>query len=229
VARSRATRNPRRSSIRARSAFTARASPLSDEQEAEEYLEASLEKLAIARRHLEALREAEGQLTREGFAEAFLGEEANIYLIEGHGDALLLELSGAFDAFACAVAFRLGREDPHSASFSDQLSRRTHPLADVVERVKRSFRWKHLVYYRNLGAHKIVVASPAWPDESGIHRLRLPAQLPPNPKNSTGKPPHAPLEAAFPIFEGLVEWAERRLPELMTTFSRTFPADGNPL
>jgi hypothetical protein len=216
-------RNSRRSSIRARSVFVPRPGPLSDEQEAEEYLEASREKLGIARRHLEALREAEGRLTDEGFAEALLGDEANIRLIEGHGDALLLELSGAFDAFACAVAFRLGRSRPHAASFSDELSQRRRPLGPLVERIKRGFHWKHLTYYRNLAAHKVVVASPAWADESGIHRLRLPDRLPPNPQSSRGEPPHLPLEPAMPIFEGLVEWAERRFDELSAAFAATFP------
>lgn len=169
--------NQRRSSTRATSVLIPRPAPLPDEEEAEEYLQASGEKLAVARRHLQAFREAEASLTGEGFAEALLGDESNIYLIEGHSDALLLELSGAFDAFACAVAFRVGRRDPHGASFSDQLSRATQPLGSEVERVKRGFRWKHLAYYRNLAAHKIVVASPAWSDDSGIHRLRLPDRL----------------------------------------------------
>jgi hypothetical protein len=43
----------------------------------------------VARRQLEALREAEATLTEGGFAEAVLGDEANIYLIEGHADGML--------------------------------------------------------------------------------------------------------------------------------------------
>jgi len=80
-------RKLRRSSIRARSIFIPRPTLLSDEEEAEEYLQASQEKLEVARRQLEALREAETGLTEEGFAEALLGDESNIFLIEGHGDA----------------------------------------------------------------------------------------------------------------------------------------------
>lgn len=182
----------------------------------------------MARRQLEALRQAEASLTGEGFAEALLGEEANIYLIEGHGDAMLLELSGAFDAFACAVAFRLGNRDPHGASFArDELGRAAHPLGPLVDRIKRGYRWRHFTYYRNLAAHKVVVASPAWRDDSGIHRLRLPDHLPPYPYRSSGKPPHRPYGLVMPILEDLFRWAEKRLAELNNAFAATF-STGNP-
>jgi hypothetical protein len=108
-----------RSSIRARSIFIPRPTLLSDEEEAEEYLQASQEKLEVARRQLEALREAEKGLTEEGFAEALLGDESNIYLIEGHGDALLLELSAAFDTTA--------GDTPRSATGASCLRFSPHP------------------------------------------------------------------------------------------------------
>lgn len=216
-------RRQRRSSFRATSAFVPDPAPFSDEEEAEEYLQASREKLAVARRHFEALRAAEASLTGDAFAEAVLGDDANIYLIEGHGDAMLLELSGAFDALACAVAFRLGHRDPHGASFArDELGRAAQPLGPLIERIKRGFRWKHFTYYRNLAAHKVVVASPAWRDDSGIHRLRLPDRLPPYPYRSNGKPPHPPNGLVMPILEDLLRWAERRLAELNDGFAATF-------
>ncbi len=177
----------------------------------------------MARRHLEALREAEANLTSDGFAEAVLGDAADIYLIEGHGDAVLLELSGAFDAFACAVSFRLGDRDPHGASFArGELGRAPKPLGPLVERIKRGYCWKHFTYYRNLAAHKVVVASPAWRDDSGIHRLRLPDHLPPYPYRSDGKPPHRPYELVMPILEDLLGWAERRLAELNHAYAANF-------
>jgi hypothetical protein len=70
---------------------------------------------------------------------------------------------------ACAVAFRLGHPDPHRASFArDDFSGAPRPLGPLIDRIKREYRWKHLSYYRNLAAHKVVVASPAWRDDSGI-------------------------------------------------------------
>lgn len=218
-----AKRKQRRSSFRATSVFVPHPAPLSDEAEAEEYLQASREKLAVARRHLEALREVEPSLTREGFAEALLGDEANIYLIEGHADGMLLELAGAFDALACAVAFRLDRRNPHGASFPrDDFSRARRPVGPLIERIKRGYRWRYLNYYRNLAAHKVVVASPRWRDDSGIHRLRLPDRLPPFPHGSNEKPPHPPNALVLPILEELLLWAERRMVELHNGFYAAF-------
>jgi hypothetical protein len=214
----------RRSSVRATSAFNPRPARLSAQDEAEAYLQASREKLAVAQRQLEALREAEVTLTEEGFAEAVLGDEANIYLIEGHADGMLLELAGAFDAFACAVAFRMGSPNPHGASFPrDDFNGVPRSLELLIGRIRRGYCWKHLNYYRNLAAHKVVLASPGWRDDSGIHRLRLPDPLPPYPHRATGEPPHRPNAPVMPILENLLRWAVRRHAELNDGFVAAFP------
>lgn len=67
-----------------------------------------------------------------------------------------------------------------------------------------------------------MVASPAWRDDSGIHRLRLPDRLPPYTGRADGKPPRRPYELFMPILEGVFGWAEKRLSELNTAFAVSF-------
>jgi hypothetical protein len=111
--------------VRAASVFGTPAAR-SDKQEAEEYLRAAREKVAIAERQLRELKEAEAGLTGDGFAEALLGDDDNLRLIKGYGDAVIVELYGVFDAFACAVAYLTGFPNPDGAAFARLPLRPTH-------------------------------------------------------------------------------------------------------
>jgi hypothetical protein len=76
-----------------------------------QYINISALKLAIAEWHRDEFRRIENGYTEKTFfGSLFLDGFAN-------GDGVFLQLAAAFDAFACAVASKVGLGNPHKADF----------------------------------------------------------------------------------------------------------------
>jgi hypothetical protein len=91
----------------------------------------------------------ESSFFREQFLDAF-----------GHSDGVYLQLASAFDAFACAVAYRAGRANPHRADFgrdrADLARDAGGQLGDRILSTARDEGFNRLTAYRNVAAHRSV-------------------------------------------------------------------------
>ncbi len=84
--------------------------------------------------------------------------------VENHADGFVVQLSAAFDAIACAVAHFYGHSDPDTASFMSCLPPRKgigRRLHVSMKAVRESKDFQDLAYYRNLAAHRGLIATRA--------------------------------------------------------------------
>lgn len=173
------------------------------------YLNGSMFKLAIADWHRHEFDRLDAGLTPEHFSRfPRLSLDAL-----GHGDGVFLQLSGAFDGFACAVAHRHGLNNPENASFggwNDSLARACDgALGERIRAVAADAEFKSLIAYRNLAAHRGVVGesiTTGQRNDNPGHTIwfALSDSLPPGILDK----PRSPL---VPILERDTNWARLAL------------------
>jgi hypothetical protein len=118
------------------------------------YLNRPMLKLAIAEWHRHEFDNLDDDHTGEHFSR-FSRRSLDVL---GHGDGLFLQLSDAFDAFACPVAHRQGLGDPDGASFRARLAHACErALAERIQTVSADPEFEALTAYRKLAAHRGVV------------------------------------------------------------------------
>jgi hypothetical protein len=170
------------------------------------YLNRSVLKLVIAEWHRHEFGSLDDALTREHFSRF---PRLSIDAL-GHGDGVFLQLSGAFDAYACAVAHRHGLDEPDLASFRARLADACEqPLAERIQAVAAAPEQGELTAYRNLAAHRGVVGERISmgerEDDSGRRiRLVLPERLP-------AGVPDKPRSPVRPVLERYAVWARPAL------------------
>lgn len=99
---------------------------------------------------------------------------------EAHADGAVLQLTAAFDAFACGVAHWHGLLDADRASFAgDRWNARLAEaaggeLGDLIRATPKEKPFEDLAWYRNLAAHRGMLGERPLPvDEGGATRVRL--------------------------------------------------------
>jgi hypothetical protein len=116
------------------------------------YTNVSALKVAIAEWHRQEFERAEDAYSvddffRVQFLDAF-----------GHSDGVFLQLAAAFDAFACAIAHKVGLSQPHKADFASwnaSLATKTGgDLGNLIKSTAADSGFDRLMSYRNLAAHR---------------------------------------------------------------------------
>jgi hypothetical protein len=119
------------------------------------FINSSALKVAVARWHLESFQRAEDGYSEDDFFRTqFLPAFA-------HSDPVYIQLAAAFDAFACAVAYRMNLPNAHKADFaswSEGLAIATGgDLAAGIRATSSEEGFARLSAYRNLVAHRSVM------------------------------------------------------------------------
>ena len=173
------------------------------------YLNGGVLKLAIAESHRDEFDHLDDDLTGEQFFRFPLRSLDAL----GHGDGVFLELAGAFDAFACAVAHWQGLDNPDLASLRASLADACEgSLAERIQAVTADPEFKALTAYRNLAAHRGIVSESITMGE----RVEMPGRtiwlaLPDSLPRDIPDRPRSPLR---PILERYTVWARGALREL---------------
>lgn len=123
------------------------------------YLGASVVKLHIAEFHLVSLRKAIGLLTPEVDWARADPPTPTLLDVYGQADGCVLQLVGAFDAWACAAAWTLGRGDPDGSSLKKLANAPPQEIAVQLSGVSLDPHYKNLLTLRHLAAHRGVVGT----------------------------------------------------------------------
>lgn len=138
------------------------------------YINISALKVAIAEWHRQEFERAEDSY---GADEFFRVQFLDVF---GHSDGMFLQLAAAFDAFACATAFRVKLSNPHKADFAtsnDELAQaNSGDLGDRIRSIAADGGFARLTAYRNIAAHRSVttgrIALRA-NEETGLDEVRF--------------------------------------------------------
>jgi hypothetical protein len=176
----------------------------------EQYAMLAHRKLEVARVHLSMLE----QELAVGLGDPY--READLWAIcAGHADGAVLQAYGAFDTFACGLAILFGLHDPEKAQFNSLTKRLSEPSAafvsdrvtevcEAVRLVHESKAFHDLTWYRNLAAHRGLLAQRTkYGEELSLH---------------LGDLTHAPdmdRSDVVPVVARLVEGAEENLQPLL--------------
>jgi len=116
------------------------------------YANISALKVAIAEWHRQEFERAEDHYSMEDF---FKVQFLDAF---GHGDGVYLQLAAAFDAFACAIAHKVGLPQPHKADFAlwnASLANKTGgDLGGLIKSTAADSGFDRLMSYRNVAAHR---------------------------------------------------------------------------
>jgi hypothetical protein len=180
----------------------------SPEQAAAQYLNRSMHKVHLAEYHLREFERLEDALESTDF---FDFEREPFLPVQAHADGVLVQLSAAFDAFACAVAHRRGcLKDPEKADFQRHAGKLADAepgeLSDAIREIRADSRFDDLCRYRNLAAHRGTVGEQQWGSADEV-RLHLPEWLPP-------EFPDFPGYSVRPILRRYVDWAREQVERL---------------
>ncbi|HET7869273.1 MAG TPA: hypothetical protein VFM85_03020 [Actinomycetota bacterium] len=125
-----------------------------------------------------------------------------------HGDGTVPQLTAAFDSVACAVALRYELESSEKASFGGNWNGPLAAAADeklgpLILSIAAENEFKGLAFYRNLAAHRGVIAERQRGGPQGV-RIVLPDWLP-------EESPDLPNSSLRPVLERYVVWARPKL------------------
>ncbi len=118
------------------------------------YTNVSALKVAIAEWHRREFERAEdGYTAKDFFRVQFLDAF-------GHSDGVFLQLAAAFDAFACAIAHKVGLSNPDKADFASSnallVTKTGGDLGTLIESTAVDPGFTRLISYRNVAAHRSV-------------------------------------------------------------------------
>jgi hypothetical protein len=176
-------------------------------QSAYEYSNLSRVKYDVARYHLGWFR---GAVTEPGTGVWRIGADHPQAPMFAHGDGCVLQLYGAFDAFSCAIAHRMGLPNPEVASLTGlrlQVLGQDHPeLARSVTVILESADWSELAELRHRAAHRGVLPQYIWsgPADRGEAVPMYVTRVYLDPRRS-GK---RSRREVLPVLSSLVAWAE---------------------
>jgi len=110
--------------------------------------------VAIAEWHRREFERAEdGYTAKDFFRVQFLDAF-------GHSDGVFLQLAAAFDAFACAIAHKVGLSNPDKADFASSnallVTKTGGDLGTLIESTAVDPGFTRLISYRNVAAHRSV-------------------------------------------------------------------------
>jgi hypothetical protein len=190
-----------------------------------EYARSSGRKYELARRHLSDLQALSLSLSSRESRDWEVDSQS-FERIQNHADGCVVQLQAAFDSAACAMAHHFQLPSPDRASFarivlSDGTTSEEASAKKLVEGTRQSSAFLDLLYYRNLAAHRGILASDratASPYELSLVE-RVPVAVSLHLPSNLLDAPDGPSAAVLPIVHRLTDWAVTPLSDVWEMFS----------